>query len=290
MSFSPTASIVIPAYNAQSTLRACLESVCALEFPQTQFEIFVVDNNSRDNTRSVIQAFAPRVQYLYEKKRGPAAARNCGIAHAQNEIVAFTDADCVVEREWLAQLLEPLRDENVGIVGGAIRAMNLENAVEKFGEQINDQEKAICLYAPPHVASANWASPRAVLNQVGRFDANLRGGEDTDLAWRMLQLGKRIAYQANARVYHRNESTMRGLFRQGFQHGYNSIFVNRKHEKFLQTFHHHRFQRASYVRLLTSLRAYLATGSTDALCDVSFNGGKKLGKLVGSLRAGYWEL
>ena len=290
MSFQPTVSVIVPAYNARATLNACLTSLLDLTYPRDKMELLVVDNNSRDDTRVIIESFAPRVQYLHEKKRGPAAARNCGIAHAHGDIIAFTDADCIVERDWLTELVQPLANEHVGIVGGAIRSTRLDNAVEKFGEEINNQEKAICVYKPAYVATANWASPRAVLMDAGGFDDNLRGGEDTDLAWRILQLGKRLVYQPTAIIYHRNESTVRGLFREGFQHGYNSVLVNRKHETFLQPFRARGFQRASYVRLAASLREYLGTRSTEALCDFTFNLGKKFGKLVGSVRVGYLEL
>lgn len=290
MSLLPTVSVIIPARNAQSTLDACLTSVCAVAYPNALVEICVVDNNSRDTTRAIIESFSPRVQYLVENKPGPAAARNCGIRHSRGEWVALTDADCVVEPEWVVSLLEPWQDETVGIVGGAIRALPASNVVEKFGESICDQEKAICVDKPAAVATANWASPRRVLMQVGLFDETLRGGEDTDLAWRVVQSGKRLVYQPTAIVRHGNARTVRGLFLDGFQHGFNSVLVKRKHQTFLKTFGYRRLDPASYAHLVITGRAYLATRAPESLCDLAFNSGKKLGKLVGSLRTGYVEL
>lgn len=290
MSRLPTVSVIIPARNAQATLGACLESVCAVTYPSDLFEICVVDNNSRDTTRAIIESFAPRVQYLVETKPGPAAARNCGIRRSRGKWIAFTDADCVVEPEWLASLLQFWQDETVGIVGGAIRALHRNNVVEHFGEQICDQEKAICVDKPASVASANWASPRRVLMDAGLFDDALRGGEDTDLAWRILQSGKRLVYQPTAIVRHRNARTMRGLWGEGFQHGFNSVLVRRKHQSFLKAYGYRRIDPASYAHLLTTGRAYLATRAPEPLCNLAFSSGKKFGKLVGSLRAGYLEL
>lgn len=290
MSFAPMASIVVPAYNAQATLRACLDSLCAQTYAQTLYEILVVDNASSDATRAIIQAFAPRVQYLYESKRGRSTAQNCGIAHARGEVVAFTDADCVVEPQWLARLIEPLQDETVGVVGGAIRSMPTDNAVELFGEQIHNQEKAICVYKPPYVATANWASPRRLLQELGGFDETLVRGQDTDLAWRILQAGKRLVYQPTAVIYHPHARTVRAWFQVGCLHGYYSVFVNRKHAAFLQTFGYRRVHGAVYRRVVSAFGEYLTTRSTEALCDAAFNGGKRVGKLVGSLRAGYVDL
>lgn len=290
MSFLPAVSVIVPAYNAAHTLRACLGSLCAQTYPQTKFEILVVDNDSRDDTRAMIESFAPRVRYLHKERRGRSAAQNCGIAHARSEIVALTDADCTAEPEWLARVIEPLHDETVGVAGGAIRSMPTTNAIELFGEQIHNQEKAICVYKPPYVATANWASPRKLLLDAGGFDETLVRGQDTDMAWRILQTGKRLVYQPAAVIYHRNEGTVGAWFRAGCLHGYYSVPVNYKHREFLQSFGYRRVHRTVYKRVFSGLRAYLATRSTVALCDFAFHSGKRLGKLAGSLRAGYLEL
>jgi GT2 family glycosyltransferase len=289
MSFRPTVSVVVAAYNAQATLRACLDSLCAMTDAHPP-EILVVDNASSDNTPAIIRSFAPRVQYSYETKRGPAAARNRGIGYAQGDIIAFTDADCIVEPDWLTRLVEPLRVEKVGIVGGTIRSAPPGSAIQAFSDRINDHEKAICFFKPAFAITMNWASPRTDLEHLGGFDEKLLRGEDSDLAWRILQTGKQLVYQPTAIIYHRNESTLRGLFRKGFQHGYYSVFVNRKHKTFLEGFGHRGFNRHSYIYLMTSLGQYLATRSVEASCDFTFNSGKKLGKLIGSVRAGYVNL
>lgn len=290
MPFRPTVSVVIAAYNAQATLRDCLESLCAMTYAHPPPEILVVDNASTDNTRTIIESYAPRVQYLHEKKRGPAAARNRGIARARGDVIAFTDADCIVTPDWLTRLVEPLCDEKVGIVGGAIRSVAPCNAIELLGERIHDHEKAICFSKPAYVITMNWASPRRELEQLSGFDEKLLRGEDSDLAWRILQTGKQLVYQPKALVFHRNESTWRGLFREGFHHGYHSVFVTRKHKTFLLEFGYRRLNRHSYMHIIASLRQYFDTRSVEAGFDFTFNTGKKLGKFIGSLRAGYIDL
>jgi GT2 family glycosyltransferase len=283
-------SVVIPAYNAHATLSDCLTSLLQLTYPHEQTELLVVDNTSTDDTLALAKRFGTRVRVLEEKKRGPAAARNRGIAHAQGKIIAFTDADCIVEPGWLTDLVEPLRDEIIGIAGGAIRATRPCNDIELFGELIHDHEKALNVYQPAYAITMNWASPRALLERVGGFDEALRRGEDVDLTWRILQTGYRLAYQPSAVVAHHNEHTLRGLFREGVQHGYYSVVVNRKHKTFLKQYGYQRVSHASYQRLVTNLRDYKRTRSTHALCEFTFNSGKKLGKLISSARHGYLEL
>src|SRR6266446_2916282 len=118
----PRASVIVAAYNAQATLSECLESLLQLDYPHSHLEVLCVDNASTDATARILARYDGRVRTLREPRRGPAAARNTGVRHASGEVVAFTDADCVVERVWLRHLVSPLRDPRVGVVGGRIRS------------------------------------------------------------------------------------------------------------------------------------------------------------------------
>jgi glycosyltransferase involved in cell wall biosynthesis len=92
----PFVSIIVPVYNGSRTIDALLTSLLALDYPPDQHEILIVDNKSTDDTRQRIQRYP--VTLLEETEiQGSYAARNRGIEAAQGEILAFTDADCVVE-------------------------------------------------------------------------------------------------------------------------------------------------------------------------------------------------
>jgi GT2 family glycosyltransferase len=132
---------------------------------------------------------------------------------ARGEVVAFTDADCVVEPGWLASLVAPLSDESIGIVGGKILAKRPCNPIEEFGERIHDHELAINVYEPPHVITMNWASRVSVLRE-NLFDEKFLRSQDVDLSYRILQQGYEFVFTPAAVVYHRNEKTFSGLKRQ----------------------------------------------------------------------------
>ena len=269
-------SVVVPVYNGEATIGDCVESIFALAFPRDDLELLLIDNASSDRTPAIIDRYRDRAVILHEIKRGPAAARNRGLLHATGDIVAFTDADCVVDRDWLIRLIAPLSDPVVGIVGGTILARTPCNAVEEFGERIHDHRMAIECYSPPYAITMNWASRRSVLEEVGPFDEDLLRCEDCDLAYRVVAAGDRIVHEPAAVVYHRNERSLVGLITEGYAHGYHSIRLLKKHEEFVRT-----FVTSSPPR---NGRATAEWSANHALYWRVFNFGKAAGKMIGSIR------
>jgi GT2 family glycosyltransferase len=195
-----------------------------------------------------------------------------------------------VTPNWIRTLVAPLEDETVGVVGGRILSVQPCNAVEVFGEEIHDHEKAITVFYPPYVATMNWAARRSVFSAAGFFDENFLRCEDVDLAYRVVQLGYTIAYAPDAIVYHRNERTYAGLFREGFVHGLYSVQAIKKHHRFVAGSGHRRFSGRSYLAIAAAFRNYLAGRDPErSLCTAVFNTGKKLGKLAGSARFGHFD-
>jgi glycosyltransferase involved in cell wall biosynthesis len=272
----PRVSIIVPVYNGERTIGACVESIFALSFPRNDVELLLIDNASSDSTSTILDAYRDRAIILNETKRGPASARNRGLLQATGDIVAFTDADCVVHGDWLSRIIEPLRDPVVGIVGGTILARTPCNAVAEFGERIHDHRMAIEYYSPPYAITMNWASRRSVLEKVGPFDEELLRCEDCDLAYRIVGAGYRIVHEPAAVVYHRNEQSLAGLIAEGYAHGYHSIPLLKKHEEFVRTF----------VDVLPSGSGVAPRRSlpNEALYWRVFNFGKAAGKVIGSLR------
>jgi len=232
----PAVSVIVAVYNAQDTIRDCIESLLHLDYPGPQHELIVVDNGSRDATRSILETYGAKLTILHEPTRGPAAARNTGLRGAGGALIAFTDADCVVDRQWLHRLVTPLRDPTVGVVGGRNLARRPCNRIAEFGERIHDHRRAIQDLVPPYAITMNWASRRTVLDEVGAFNPSLLRCSDVDLAYRLLQRGYRLVYEPTAVIYHRNRSTVWTLVHEGYRHGYYGVRVHKLHAKFLSTF------------------------------------------------------
>jgi cellulose synthase/poly-beta-1,6-N-acetylglucosamine synthase-like glycosyltransferase len=275
----PTASVVVAVRNGAASIEACVRSLLCLDYPRDRLELIVVDNASTDHTRVVLGRYRDRIRILDESVRGSSAARNTGIRHATGECIAFTDADCVVEPDWLRHLLPPLACPTVGIVGGEILALRPCNRIELFGEKLHDHRHAIEQSVPPAAISMNWASRRSVLEEVGRFDETLLRGEDVDLAFRIHAAGYSVVYCREARIYHRNPSSFGALLRKGFLHGRARVLVLTKaaHLALAPA----RKPLATERRILrTSRRCLTGPSRFDALCQVAFDLGKAAGELA----------
>ncbi|MDD1662966.1 MAG: glycosyltransferase [Methanomicrobiales archaeon] len=98
-------SVVVPAYNEEENITACLESLNCQTLPRAEYEIIVVDGNSKDRTRELAIPLADLV-FIQESRR-VGGARNDGALRARGEILATTDADCVLPPDWL----ERIRDD-----------------------------------------------------------------------------------------------------------------------------------------------------------------------------------
>jgi GT2 family glycosyltransferase len=181
--------------------------------------------------------------------------------------------------------VQPLQDARVGIAGGAIRALPPANAVAAFGEQIHDHRLAIEVFEPHYAITMSWASPRALLQRLGGFDARFRRCEDVDLAYRVQQAGYALRFAPRAVVYHRNETTLRGLFQEGFLHGVYAVQTHKAHRAYVAAYGHRRLYARGYLDLAaTCARAARGPGRAIARCECAFGLGKKLGKALGSLR------
>ncbi len=113
-------SVIIATYNRADELPRTLESLKELKADEP-WEVIVVDNNSSDNTREVVEgvkSFPVPLRYIFEKEQGRSAALNAGIRAARGEILAVTDDDVRVDPNWLINSERALRDLNCDYVGG----------------------------------------------------------------------------------------------------------------------------------------------------------------------------
>jgi glycosyltransferase involved in cell wall biosynthesis len=240
----PFVSVVVPVLNGERTVGESLGTLLRMEYPADRRELIVVDNGSTDRTGQIVRG-AP-VRYLFEPERGTAKARNLGIEASRGEIVAFTDADCLVSRGWLRELVAAFDGDRVGAVAGEIVPFPPRTAAERYAARSRHLSPQRYLRRPrlPFAVTANLAFRRETFGQVGLLDPDApRGGECTDFCTRFLrQTGQRIELAPKAVVFHRHRSTTRELIRQQWNYGRGDAFLYGKYAAELPWTWRHRRQ------------------------------------------------
>jgi glucosyl-dolichyl phosphate glucuronosyltransferase len=214
-------SVILCTYNRSASLKSTLESISGLTLPfDLDWELIVVDNNSKDNTPEVIQEFTKTarftVRYVFEGRQGRSAALNAGIAAAKGEIVAFTDDDVLLHPEWLLNLKRAFDEFDCAGVGGRIvpvwhhpkpkwLEMEEQQAIVHF--ELGDQPKEM-KDSPPLGANSAFRKDKFAKYGGFRLDLGVSGEnrgitcEDTEFGTRLFGAGEKIMYVPSAIIYH----------------------------------------------------------------------------------------
>ncbi|OBG83925.1 mycofactocin system glycosyltransferase [Mycobacterium sp. E136] len=207
-------TVVIPVRDNASGVRRLLTAVRGLQ-------VIVVDDGSampiEDTDFADVHA---QVRVLrHEHSRGPAAARNTGLAACTTDFVAFLDSDVVPRRGWLEALLGHFCDPAVGLVAPRIVGLREpDNLVARYEAvrsslDLGLREAPVMPYGTvSYVPSAAIIGRRAMLREVGGFDETLNAGEDVDLCWRLIESGARLRYEPIALVAHDHRTQLREWF------------------------------------------------------------------------------
>jgi len=222
--------VIVPVRDGESTIADCLDAVLATDYPADRREILVIDNGSSDGTAALIQARP--VRYLRDERRGVSNARNRGIAESRGDILAFVDADCLVEPHWLTELVRPFDDPEVGSVAGDLQHAPPTTPAERQAARLLGNWQRFAFNSnPAYPITANAAYRRDVLERVGPFDPHMTRAQDVELGLRFQERsGRRLAYAEKATARHRNRTTQLGFFRQQLGWAYGAGLVGAKYE------------------------------------------------------------
>lgn len=196
---TPTVSVVIPFYRAQY-LRDAIESVQKQTFDD--YEIIVVDDGSPDSpeVEGWLRSDRGRLQYLRQKNKGPAAARNTGIRAAQGRFVAFLDSDDAWEPTYLEEQLTAIhKGQGFDVIHcNALMIGQPESARLALMQSTPPRDLATCtslLRDDVTVYLSSVVARREALLEAGLFDERFIHGEDFDLWMRLLKNGARMGFQ-----------------------------------------------------------------------------------------------
>jgi glycosyltransferase involved in cell wall biosynthesis len=219
-------TVILCTFNRCRSLARTLESVAASVLPESvACEILVVNNNSADSTREVVEGFMRSrpgfFRYLFEAHQGKSFALNAGVRAAQGDVLAFLDDDVTVEPTWLENLTAPLHGSEWAGTGGRTlleRPFSPPAWLELYGPGgmggilaalFDLGDKPCPLGQPPY--GANMAYQKKMFEKYGLFRTDMgpapnrktpRQSEDTEFGRRLMAAGERLLYEPSAIAYH----------------------------------------------------------------------------------------
>ncbi|WP_119069690.1 glycosyltransferase family 2 protein [Aggregatilinea lenta] len=192
---APLISVVVCTYNRAALLAQALDTLCAQTLDPDLYEVLVIDNNSTDDTRATVERYAPRIRHVLETAQGLSHARNRGWREARGTYIAYTDDDCKLPPDWLANARRVIEDRAPAALGGPYFAFYMSPKPVWFKDSYasHDQgSEARALGPDEFLDGGNIFVRRDLLAALNGFDPGLgmaggrvAYGEETDLIKRL---------------------------------------------------------------------------------------------------------
>ena len=225
----PKVTVLVTVKNMEGTIEKCVKSLLSLDYPN--YRIFITDAYSTDRTFEILKKIKKRYpkKLRLEQFRGTiAAAHNYMISRANTEFVAMSDADCVVDRKWLKNLISAFTSNDIIASTGFCSTPKSAKRFQKLiGMELEDRfkhAKNFVLRGP----TMNLAVRTKFAKEI-KFDEKFDVAQETDWGYRLTKLGK-MAYVPKAIVYHYHRSTLFSFLKQhGFRYGKSAPRLYLKH-------------------------------------------------------------
>ncbi|MGI8419635.1 MAG: glycosyltransferase [Candidatus Levyibacteriota bacterium] len=185
----PLISVVIPAYNEELYLPGCLEALKKQTYPHNKFEIILVDNNSTDKTAAIAKAAGATV--IIEKIQGHVFALSTGMQKAKGDIIATTDADTKVNKDWLTIIERVFQDEEVAAVTGPAwynSQSKMKRYLVKYSYYV--YLKLHFAVGKPSLSGLNLAVRKKAFYKIKGLDTRYKIFSDVELGLRIKTVGK----------------------------------------------------------------------------------------------------
>jgi glucosyl-dolichyl phosphate glucuronosyltransferase len=250
-------SAIVCTYNRCAVLKESLSRIDCQQANGLRYEIIVIDNNSTDDTRQVIEAFAASsrcsIRYIFEPRQGVSHARNAGIAAARAPLLAFFDDDVLVSSDWLAQIKQTFDlHTDIDFVGGKVLPrwenpppvwLTHDNWAPIAAQDYGDEPFVLDVTTTVGLISANLAIRREALDEVGWFHTELQrvkdgigSMEDQELLERLARAGKRGLYAPQLVVWADvPEPRMRLAYHRRWHRGHGKFYAVSRSASFEQT-------------------------------------------------------
>jgi len=251
----PFVSVVVPVYNGESTIRECLDSIMALDYPPEKLKIIAVDDGSTDKTVGILKNYA--LKLIQKQHGGYPSSMNTSIKEARGDAILIVDSDTYVEQDYLAKILREFKDRKVGIVSGYVATKpDAKFWARIIGFESEDRYDQMKSKYVDFITSTCTAYRREVFSQVGLFNEELKRGSDEDLAQRASKVGWKIVLRKDAVCYHDWASSVKRYFKKQMANGIYQIDNFLRHPELLRGKEQH--PPSLYVPMFLTFLVFLA--------------------------------
>jgi cellulose synthase/poly-beta-1,6-N-acetylglucosamine synthase-like glycosyltransferase len=226
----PTVTVLVTVKNSKNTIQKCIKSILALNYPY--FKVYITDAYSDDGTFEILKKLNKRYpqKIRLEQIRGNiAVAHNYMIKKTNTKFIAMTDADCVVDNNWLKNLISGFKSKDIIATTGFCSTPKLVNRLQKLiGIELEDRFR----HAPkfvPRGPTMNLCVKSNYAKKI-KFDERFDVAQETDWGYRLIKFGK-MHYVSNAIVYHYHRPTIKSFLKQNFRYGRTMPLLYLKHKK-----------------------------------------------------------
>ncbi len=241
----PVVSILIPAKNESAVLARCLGSLKKVDYPKDRIEIIVADGLSTDDTKDIALRYGAKV---VANDRGTAVSgRNRAFENAAGDIIACTDADCVVDADWIKNGLKYFKDGKTGGVGGVSllpeasspfeKAVNLVFRMAETLRSTSHVQSLPLAKEADDISTCNALYLKEALQKVMPVDEDLLTAEDVWMNFCLKNRGYGLVVAPDVVVWHHRRRSPVLFIRQIYRFAIGRMQVARKSQRLINVFH-----------------------------------------------------
>lgn len=222
----PKITVLITVKNSVRTMKECIDSV--LDQNYKNYDVIVVDAFSDDGTYEILKSYGRKIK-LYQVKGWAPKAFNFAIDKIKSEYTAFTDADCIVDKNWLRELIKGFKSEEILATAGFCGTKHANTALQKaIGHELEERFRRFSKYIL-RAPTMNLCVRTDVLKKL-KFNERFKVAFETDFGYRLNDLGK-IYYNKKAIVYHNHRANWKDFFKQQKAYGEYTLMISMLHKK-----------------------------------------------------------
>ena len=241
----PFISIIIPVRNGEKLLPQCLESLKAQSYSLNRCELIISDGMSTDSTVKIAKNYGAITVQNLKLRVGP--GRNEGFNVSKGELIAFSDDDCVMDKDWLTNSVKYFADNNVGGISGPTITKNLGGPLGEAIGLVFDLAAGTGISAHrsnddkvkevDDLPGCNAIYRREVLGKVFPIDESLITGEDVEMNRLIRRQGYKLLYVPDVKLWHYRRPNVFRFYRQMYRFAIGRVQVGRKDHKLFKAPH-----------------------------------------------------